>query len=217
MSGKPIVLYSGGLDSTVLLWSLRPNVKALLFDYGQRHRKELLHAINICEADNIEYEIANLVPIRNLLASGSQTGNEPVPEGHYAEESMKATVVPNRNMIMLSIAVGWAVSTGSQKVLWAAHAGDHAIYPDCRPEFLGAMVDAIQIGNAWSPVLLEAPFIYKTKAEIVKLGAELHAPLDQTFSCYKGGILHCGMCGTCTERKEAFQLAGVVDPTEYEK
>ena len=215
---KPIVLFSGGLDSTVLLWSLRPNVKALLFDYGQRHRKELFQAAAICEQYQIEFEVAQLHEIQNLLKGSSQTDPTiPVPEGHYTEESMKATIVPNRNMIMISIAVGWAVSTGSTKVLWAAHAGDHAIYPDCRPEFLDAMALAIKTGNAWSPVKLEAPFIHKTKAEIVKLGAELHAPLDQTWSCYKGGILHCGRCGTCVERREAFQLVGVVDPTEYEK
>jgi len=221
---KPVVLFSGGLDSTVLLWSLRPNVKAISFDYGQRHNKELTQADNICSAADIEHEVVDMawarkgfVSIFDLIKSGSQTGNEPVPEGHYAEESMKATVVPNRNMIMLSIATGWAVSTGSTKVLWAAHAGDHAIYPDCRPEFLDAMALAIKTGNAWSPVELQAPFIHKTKAEIVKLGAGLHAPLDQSWSCYKGGILHCGKCGTCVERREAFQLAGVVDLTEYEK
>jgi len=214
---KPIVLFSGGLDSTVLLWSLRPNVKALLFNYGQRHSKELEAAQRICRTHNIEWEFADLSPIRHLISSGSQTGDQPVPEGHYAEESMKATVVPNRNMIMISIAVGWAVSTGSSEVYWAAHAGDHAIYPDCRPEFLSAMEKAVREGNAWTPVHLLAPFIRSIKAEIVEIGAGLHAPLDQTWSCYKGGILHCGKCGTCVERKEAFQLAGVVDPTEYEK
>jgi 7-cyano-7-deazaguanine synthase len=221
---KPIVLFSGGLDSTVLLWSLRPNVKAISFDYGQRHAKELTQADNICSAADIEHEVVDMawarkgfVSIFDLIKSGSQTGNELVPEGHYAEESMKATVVPNRNMIMISIAVGWAVSTGSSEVYWAAHAGDHAIYPDCRPEFYIAMANAIHEGNKWSYVDLGAPFITKTKAEIVKLGTDLHAPIDQSWSCYKGGILHCGRCGTCVERREAFQLAGVVDPTEYEK
>lgn len=220
MSNKPIVLFSGGLDSTVLLWSLRPNVKALLFDYGQRHRKELGRAEGICITHKIEWELADLTPIHDLIASGSQTGNQPVPEGHYAEESMKATVVPNRNMIMISIAVGWAVASSPNDaidVYAAMHAGDHTIYPDCRPEFVEAMQKAIRVGNAWSRPYFNAPFIYKTKAEIVKLGAQIHAPMDQSWSCYKGGILHCGVCGTCVERKEAFQLAGVVDPTEYEK
>jgi len=212
---KPIVLYSGGLDSTVLLWSLRPNVKALLFDYGQRHSKELKQAVQICQTHQIEWELADLQSIRELISSGSQTGNEPVPEGHYAEESMKATVVPNRNMIMLSIAVGWAVATKSPYVAWAAHAGDHPLYPDCRPDFFEALRNAIEIGNAWSNVTLQAPFILKTKAEIVKLGHQLGAPLDQTWSCYNSGPIHCGRCGTCVERQEAFALAEVDDPTEY--
>jgi len=174
--------------------------------------------------DGIEHAVVDLAhsdgimeSVFDLIASGSQTGNEPVPEGHYAEESMKATVVPNRNMIMISIAVGWAVSTGSKDVYAAMHAGDHTIYPDCREEFVVPLQQAIQKGNAWNNCYFWAPFLEKTKAEIVKLGADLHAPLDQTWSCYKGGILHCGVCGTCVERKEAFQFAGVVDPTEYEK
>ena len=214
---KPIVLFSGGLDSTVLLWSLRPNVKALLFDYGQRHRKELFQAAAICEQYQIEFEVAQLHEIQNLLKGSSQTDPTiPVPEGHYTEESMKATIVPNRNMIMGAIAVGWAVSTGSEFVYTAVHAGDHFIYPDCRPEFVLAMQAVVLLANDRKVNFL-APFADKTKADIVGFGNQLHAPMDQSWSCYKGGILHCGSCGTCVERKEAFQLAGVVDPTEYEK
>jgi len=224
---KPIVLFSGGLDSTVLLWSLRPNVKAISFDYNQRHYKELDTAQRICNQYDIEHVVVDLamsepgyVSLAELFhqAQSSQTNRDvQVPEGHYAEESMKATVVPNRNMIMISIAVGWAVSSGSKDVYAAMHAGDHTIYPDCRSEFVVPLQQAIQKGNAWNICYFWAPFLEKTKAEIVKLGASIHAPLDQTWSCYKGGILHCGVCGTCVERKEAFQLAGVVDPTEYEK
>lgn len=213
---KDIVLYSGGLDSTVLLWSRRPNVKALLVDYGQRHRVELEHAMDICLSSGIEYTTANLQGINHLLNKGSQSGREEVPEGHYAEDSMKTTIVPNRNAIMLSVAVGWAVSTGSQHVYFAAHAGDHAIYPDCRDDFVNAFDNAMAMGNAWSHISIHAPFIYMSKADIVKLGSELNVPFAQTWSCYKGGITHCGKCGTCVERKEAFKLVNVEDPTEYE-
>jgi 7-cyano-7-deazaguanine synthase len=225
MSNKPIVLFSGGLDSTVLLWSLRPNVKAISFNYDQRHVKEIDVASRICKTAGIEHVVVDLAGcsvgpfycVAELIKAGSQTGDQPVPEGHYAEESMKATIVPNRNAIMISIAIGWAVSTGSKDVYTAVHAGDHAIYPDCRPEFIVAMQQAVIEGNKWNISYLQAPFVYKTKAEIVKIGAQLNAPLDQTWSCYNAGPIHCGACGTCVERKEAFQLAGVVDPTEYEK
>ena len=125
---------------------------------------------------------------------------------------MKATVVPNRNMILLSIATGWAISTGASSVSYAAHSGDHAIYPDCREEFADAMNNVMEIAG-WDKVSLNRPFSPLTKADIVKLGDELNVPLEQTWSCYNGQKLHCGMCGTCIERREAFQLAGITDPT----
>lgn len=211
-----VMLYSGGMDSTVLLYKLKPNVKALLFDYGQRHRKELLQALVNCQTLQIEHEMVDLSRMNNLIAKGSQAGNDPVPLGHYAEDSMKQTIVPNRNSIMLSIAVGHAITIGASHVWFAAHAGDHAIYPDCRPEFVAAFDRAMVIGNEWTPVVVEAPFIYKTKAQIVELGAELHVPFERTWSCYQGGEFHCGRCGTCVERKEAFAHASVFDPTRYE-
>jgi 7-cyano-7-deazaguanine synthase len=138
-----VMLYSGGLDSTVLLYKLKPNVKALLVNYNQRHKKELLYATLTCRNLGVEYEAVNLSAINHLIASGSQAGLAPVPEGHYASESMKATVVPNRNMIMLSIAVGHAITIGARNVYFAAHAGDHAIYPDCRPSFVNALNHAV--------------------------------------------------------------------------
>ena len=140
-----------------------------------------------------------------------------MPEGHYAEESMKQTVVPNRNMVLLSLATAWAVATKSEAVAYAAHMGDHAIYPDCRPEFAEAMSDAMRLCD-WHSIKMLRPFLYPVpmdKTAIVKLGTGLKVPFELTWSCYVGGDKHCGRCGTCRERVESFQLAGVADPTEY--
>lgn len=219
---KSVLCYSGGLDSTVLLYhlkySLGNEVKCLGVNYGQRHKKELDKALEIalknqCHMEVIDFSFTRLP---KLIATSSQTSEDiPVPEGHYAEESMKQTVVPNRNMLLLALAGSWAVATKSDYIAYAAHAGDHTIYPDCRPEFTDKMADALSLCDWWTPVLLR-PFINKTKADIVKLGAELKVPFELTWSCYKGGEKHCGKCGTCVERIEAFKLAGVPDPTEYE-
>lgn len=214
-----IVIHSGGLDSTVLLYRLKAmghEVKALSVNYGQRHVLELRAASKICECLGIEHKFADLRGIQHLLSGSSQTSNDiEVPQGHYAAENMKLTVVPNRNMIMLSIAIGWAVSTKADIVAYAAHAGDHTIYPDCRPEFAQAMAHAAALCD-WHEVELERPFICNTKAEIVTYGAALGVPFELTYSCYRGHPVHCGKCGTCVERIEAFQLAGVPDPTQYD-
>lgn len=214
---RPIVLLSGGMDSTTLLWHLQSQQpKALIFDYGQRHKKEIVHAGRICEVAGVESSIADLTGVNHLINVGSQSGREPVPEGHYAEESMKTTIVPNRNMMMISIAVAWAQATGSEEVYYAAHAGDHAIYPDCRPDFVQAMRNAV-LQSSWPPyVYLRAPFIGMTKGEIVQLGLRLGVPYELTWSCYKGETRACGKCGTCRERLEAFEFAGAKDPIEYE-
>jgi 7-cyano-7-deazaguanine synthase len=211
-----VCLVSGGMDSAVLLWHLKPNVKALMFNYGQRHQLELLHATALCREAKVEYDVANLSEIKHLISKGSQTGGIEPPDGHYTELSMKTTIVPNRNAIMLSIAVGHAISIGAQEVWYAAHGGDHAIYPDCRPEFVFRFNQAMQEGNAWEHIHVNAPFVEKSKADLVTLGTKLGVPFQLTYSCYKGKRDHCGTCGTCTERKEAFQLAGVEDPTVYE-
>ncbi len=214
---KTVLCFSGGLDSTVLLyWLLSQGhlVRCLGVDYGQRHMKELGAARGICNYAGVEFKVASLRSLLQFLGGSSQTDNVPVPLGHYAEESMKATVVPNRNMILLSVATAWAISTKSDCVAYAAHAGDHTIYPDCRPEFAKAMSAAIALAD-WHKVAIERPFITKTKADIVRLGADLKAPLHLTWSCYQGREHHCGECGTCVERREAFQLAGVPDPTLY--
>lgn len=216
--GKTVIIHSGGMDSTVLLYQLLnagDDVLALSIDYGQRHKKELECARSLCKDLGVEHRIADLTSLTPLLAGSSLTSPEiEVPEGHYAEDNMKATVVPNRNMILLSVATGWAISAGAESVSYAAHSGDHAIYPDCREEFAEGMNHVMGLAD-WQKVALDRPFVSLTKADIVKLGAELGVPFERTWSCYKGGELHCGRCGTCVERREAFYLAGVDDPTIY--
>lgn len=215
---RTVIVYSGGLDSTVLLYHLRAQgdeVRCLGIDYGQRHRRELDAARDICSELGVECRVADLASIAPLLAGSSQTSDDiDVPEGHYTEERMKLTVVPNRNMIMLSVAIGWAVSLRYDRVAYAAHGGDHPIYPDCRPEFIEAMRRAAALCD-WHPVEIVAPFADRTKADLVRLGAGLNVPFAKTWSCYGGRDVHCGRCGTCVERREAFDLAGVPDPTRY--
>lgn len=215
---RTLLIFSGGMDSTTLLYDLLSQgheVRALGFFYGQRHVIELNHARAIAEAAKIEFTTVDLGEIRPLIAGSSQTSSDiPVPEGHYEEESMKLTVVPNRNMIMLSIAVGNAISLKFDRVAYAAHGGDHAIYPDCRTVFVEALAKAVELCD-WHKVQLYAPYLSITKAQIAQRGAELNVPYELTWSCYQGKELHCGKCGTCTERKEAFLLGGVPDPTVY--
>jgi 7-cyano-7-deazaguanine synthase len=214
---KTVVIYSGGLDSTVLLYHLMKEkhaVRCLGINYGQRHHRELQAAEQICQGLNIEYQMADLRGLRPLLACSALTSDLEVPEGHYAADNMKLTVVPNRNMIMLSVAIGWAVNLKFDAVAYAAHSGDHTIYPDCRPEFIDLMDQAARRCD-WHSVRVLRPFVDMTKADIVRHGAELNVPFDQTWSCYKGEDVHCGRCGTCVERREAFKLAEVDDPTFY--
>jgi 7-cyano-7-deazaguanine synthase len=217
---KTVLILSGGLDSSILAYILAKEqmhtVLALSVNYGQRHSKELESAAFIAKELGIQHEIADLSGIRRLLAGSALTSDHiPVPEGHYEAESMKQTVVPNRNMLLLSIAGAWAISQGARFLAYGAHSGDHAIYPDCRPIFTTYMEQALLHAD-WHQVELIRPFIALTKAEIVKRGEELEVPMHKTWSCYKGGEKHCGRCGTCVERKEAFYLAGVQDLTPYE-
>jgi 7-cyano-7-deazaguanine synthase len=224
MNGVAIV--SGGMDSVTLAHLLRDDHKLealhlVAFDYGQRHHKELLFARECAEAVNAQFTCIDLIQIGSMLAaSGSSLVDmsTEVPHGHYEEESMKSTVVPNRNAIMLSIATGIAVAEGASYVATGVHAGDHAIYPDCRPGFILAMNEAMKIGNegfSAADFLISAPFVHLAKSEIVSIGDQLGVDYSKTWSCYEGGDVHCGECGTCVERREAFSLAGVVDPTIY--
>lgn len=215
-----VMIYSGGMDSTVLLYELLMEghfINALTVNYGQKHSREIESAIEICKLHSgLNHKIADLSRIKNFIAGSSQTSDDvEVPEGHYAEESMKQTVVPNRNMIMLSLAVGWAIKLGCPRVYYANHSGDHTIYPDCRPEFVRALDEAVSLCD-WNPVRLQSPFRHISKADICERGHRLGVPFSKTWSCYKGREKHCGKCGTCVERKEAFAIAGIQDPTDYE-
>ena len=213
-----VLIHSGGLDSTVLLYELRRAghaLHALSVDYGQRHRKELEAAAAICAEAGVDHRTVDLRAVRPLLAGSALTGDQHVPEGRYNDSSMRQTVVPNRNAIMLAVAYGIAVAEGIEIVGVGVHAGDHPIYPDCRPECVAAFDLMEKIATGTPTMTLFAPFVHKTKAEIVEIGTGLGVPYEDTWSCYQGGDLHCGQCGTCVERKEAFELVGVDDPTEY--
>ena len=216
---KVVAIFSGGMDSTAMLYALKDaghEVKAIGFDYGQRHRVELEHAEKIAAKAGVDYHTIDLSVVGAMIAGQSSQVNlaVEVPDGHYTEESMKATVVPNRNMIMLSVAVGHAISVEFEAVAYGAHADDHTIYPDCRQEFVDAMKTVIALCD-WNKIELLTPFIDKSKSEIAEIGAGLAVPFEDTWSCYKGGDKHCGTCGTCVERKEAFELAKIPDPTAY--
>jgi 7-cyano-7-deazaguanine synthase len=213
------LILSGGLDSTVLLHHLHERkipVQAVSIDYGQRHRIELYYAKRHCDGLGVPWSVIDLTSLGKLLPGSSQTDRSiPVPLGHYQDESMKATVVPNRNMVMLAAAAAIAIANKGRTIAYAAHAGDHAIYPDCRPAFAKAMRRVLKVCD-YEPVKLVAPFIGKTKADIVRIGHNLRIAMNQTWSCYQGEDIHCGKCGTCVERIEAFKLSGVVDWTEYQ-
>ena len=217
---KAVVLFSGGLDSTVLTYHLlRENaeLKLLSIDYGQRHQRELSASTQIALSLGLPHTILKLPMLAELLGGSALTDPSiSLPEGHYAEESMKATVVPNRNMILLSLAAGHAISLQFNTVAYAAHAGDHTIYPDCRPEFADALDRTLKLAD-WSEITLHRPFVKWSKEDLVRRGKELAVPFEKTWSCYAGGEFHCGKCGTCVERKEAFELVGLLDPTEYKE
>lgn len=214
-----VVIYSGGMDSYTLLHRALTQgwrVDALSFDYGQRHARELDCAQAVTRSLGIDHEVVDITGIQNLLAGSALTDSEPVPEGHYEEATMQATVVPNRNMILLSLAIGHAVSRGAEAVWYGAHGGDHAIYPDCRPEFIEQMDRVARVAN-YEAVRVEAPFMHLTKGQILSEGLAMGLDYDQTWTCYNGRAQACGRCGACTERLEAFAGHGVTDPLPYEE
>ncbi len=214
-----VVLCSGGMDSvTALHWArAHHEVRAVLsFDYGSKHNhREIPCAVAQAEKLGLPHQTIPLAFIGEHFSSDLlQSGGE-IPEGHYAADNMQRTVVPFRNGIMLAVAGGFAESAGAQGLVIAAHTGDHTIYPDCREDFMAAMAGALRHGT-YAGVELLRPFIAMDKAQVVREGVKLGVDFAQTWSCYKGGAIHCGKCGTCVERREAFLLAGVPDPTEYE-
>jgi 7-cyano-7-deazaguanine synthase len=226
---RVVAIVSGGLDSTTLAYHLAAEdheLAVLSFNYGQRHGPRELPCAEQAIADlrarhrvDVPHHIVDLRAVTQLLSASSLTNpDQAVPEGHYAEGTMRATVVPNRNLIMLSVATGYAVSIGAEAVATAVHAGDHFIYPDCRPEFIAAAERAFQVGNegfVHEGFRVVTPFLHSTKADIARLAGELGVPIGQTWSCYMGGDVHCGRCGTCVERIGSLVEAGVDDPTEY--
>ena len=218
MSEKAVVVYSGGMDSFTLLHKVKEQgfeVFALSFDYGQRHVVELTVAANVCSDLGVNHKVVDISAINSLIGGSSLTSDIDVPEGHYEEESMKATVVPNRNMILLSLAAGYAVSIESTRVFYGAHSGDHAIYPDCRPEFVRRMNDVCRIAN-YEEVEIITPYLDQSKIEILADGLAMDLDYRDTWTCYNGREKSCGKCGACQERLEAFEKNGVTDPLEYE-
>lgn len=217
MKKDAVIILSGGMDSVTMLYDYQERIAvAISFDYGSNHNaKEIPFAQLHCRRLGIEHLVIPLEFIHRYFDSSLLQGAEAIPEGHYAADNMKSTVVPFRNAIMLSVAVGLAESRHLNYVMMANHGGDHTIYPDCRPEFVKAFSDAAVAGT-YEKVEVWAPYTTLTKVDIAKRGKELGIDYSETWSCYKGGDVHCGRCGTCMERKEALEQAGIADNTAYE-
>lgn len=215
-----VVTFSGGMDSTTLAaYYAERGYRLLLLsvNYGQRHVRELDSAAAIADYYEAEHLIADATSIGALLGGSALTDDIDVPEGHYAADNMTTTVVPNRNAILANIAIGVAVARKASVVALGVHAGDHAVYPDCTPQFIERLRLLVMAATrGLHTPRIEAPFVNISKAQIAEEGAQLGVPYFLTWSCYKGGANHCGKCGTCVERAEAFHEAGVEDPTEYE-
>lgn len=212
-----VIIVSGGMDSITLLYDHKDEIAlGISFDYGSNHNaREIPFAKMHCERLGIKHITIDLDFMHQYFKSSLLDGAEAIPEGHYADDNMKSTVVPFRNGIMLSIAIGIAESNNLDQVFIANHGGDHTIYPDCRPEFINA-IDAAATAGTYNNVKVVAPYTKITKSDIARIGKKLGIDYTETWSCYKGGEVHCGKCGTCVERKEALAEAGIEDKTIYE-
>ncbi len=218
---KTLAIVSGGMDSVTLVYYLlasRHSVTMMSFDYGQRHKRELICASLIANRLSLKHRIVP-VDINGLLTGSALTDrNVPVPDGHYAQENMAITVVPNRNMIMLSIAAAAVISSNLDRLATAVHAGDHAIYPDCRPEFINSIQETLKIANEGfihPDFEMFTPFLGLSKAALLEWGLKHNVPYEYTHTCYRGTEIACGTCGTCVERLEAFDINGATDPIPY--
>lgn len=213
-----VIIISGGMDSTTLLYDMQERIAlGLSFDYGSNHNeREIAFAKLHCERLGVRHIVIRLGFMHDYFKSSLLSGADAIPEGHYADDNMRSTVVPFRNGIMLAIAAGIAESEGLKYVMMANHGGDHAIYPDCRPEFVSAMSAATKAGT-YPGIEVLAPYTGLTKTDIALRGKQLGIDYAETWSCYKGGERHCGKCGTCVERREALHDAGIKDTTEYEE
>jgi len=218
MGRKAVVLLSGGLDSSCLTYRMiahRWSLLAVSANYGQRHKREVEAALAIATRLEIEWLPIDLSSVGSHLEGNALTGQAALPQKDYSQESLAVTVVPLRNALFLTAASAIALARGYETVAIGVHGGDHPVYPDCRAGFITAyqaMVDAFTEGRKLE---IQAPFLHQQKSDIVAVGARLGVPFELTWSCYAGGEIHCGLCSTCRERREAFRLAGVPDPTQY--
>ncbi|MFK7160268.1 7-cyano-7-deazaguanine synthase QueC [Marinospirillum sp. MEB164] len=215
---KAVLIYSGGMDSFTLLHQLRAQgyqVFPVSFHYGQRHAKELQVAAQVCQQLQLQHQIIDLRAIQPLINQSALTGDQDVPLADYAPDNLAITFVPNRNMILLSLAIGYAVNLGIEACYYGAHSGDHALYPDCRPEFVERMDELAQLANL-QPVSLRAPFLHLNKTEILQQGLALGLDYSQSWTCYQGQTLACGQCSACRERLDAFARCGHTDPLKYQ-
>ncbi len=224
MKTKAVIIASGGIDSSTLLYKMVDegfSVHALTFIYGQRHLKEIKSAEIISHHLGIEHKVVDISSMNELLQGSALTDTSidvpEVPEKTEHFDTLKSTIVPNRNAIFLSIAIGYATSIEANHVFFGAHFSDRGVYPDCRKEFVQAFEISERLATDNPDLVIDAPFVNSDKSEIVKLGSELGVPFEETWTCYKGGDIHCGACSSCRERKRAFFESGIEDPTGYER